>query len=223
MKKRQLDMETFLMSNIFWPYKKEGDRIMNIVQKCILTTVGAATLTMSANADITMNIWDDGVNLYMSATGTYDMTNATSSNSYAGLGANALMWASTEAYGWETWGTDETSQGFVATYTGLLTGGDSSPTATTVSTTNPFFFANLSSEIYFESTASLTGSVDELAIFSGATLASLGMVAGETVIVSWGNGGLDEGGTINVLGAIPAPGALALLGLAGLATRRRRS
>jgi MYXO-CTERM domain-containing protein len=196
---------------------------MNIVQKCILTTIGAAALTMSANADITMNIWDDGVDLYMSATGTYDMTNATTTTTYSGLGTNAVMWAGTELYGWESWGTDSTSQSFVATYTGLLTGGDSSITASSVSTTNPFFFANFIGEIYFESTASLTGSVDELAIFSGETLASLGMVAGETVSVSWGNGGLDEGGTINVLGAIPAPGALALLGLAGIATRRRRS
>jgi hypothetical protein len=221
MKKRQLDMETFLMSYIFWPYKKEGDRIMNIVQKCILTAVGAAALTMSANADITMNIWDDGTDLYMSATGTYDMTNATPSNSYGGLGAEALMWAGTEGYGWET-SYSGSSQGFAATYSGGLTGGDSSYLPSFVSTTNPFFFAGITNEIYFEGTASLIGSVDELAIFSGETLASLGMVAGETVTVSWGNGGLDERATINVLG-IPAPGALALLGLAGLATRRRRS
>jgi MYXO-CTERM domain-containing protein len=196
---------------------------MNIVQKCILTAVGAAALTMSANADITMNIWDDGTDLYMSATGDYDMTNATIATTYTGLGANAAAAAGLGVYGWETWGSDSTSQGFAAVYSGMLSGTVNAYPASSVSTTNPFFFAGSASEIYFESTASLIGSVDELAIFSGFTLASLGMVAGETVIVSWGNGGLDEGGTINVLGAIPAPGALALLGLAGIATRRRRS
>jgi hypothetical protein len=214
-------MEMFLMSYIFWLYKKEGDRIMNIVQKCILTTVGAAALTMSANADITMNIWDDGTDLYMSATGDYDMTNATP-NSSNFLGVNAVMWADTGLFGWESGGTDETSQVFAATYTGSLTATSDLYPADSVSTTNPFFFANLLGQIYFESTASLIGSVDELAIFNGYTLASLGMVSGETISVSWGNGGFNEGATINTL-PIPAPGALALLGLAGIATRRRRS
>ena len=69
-------------------------------------------------------------------------------------------------------------------------------------------------------TAPVFGSVDEFAVFQGVTLASLGMVLGETVTVSWGNGGLNERGTINTL--VPAPGAMALLGVAGFVSRRRR-
>ena len=188
-----------------------------------LAAAAAATLAMTAHADITMNIWDDGTDLYMSATGDYDMSNAVSTTNFTGLGANAVAWASTDLYGWETdLDFTGTSASYEATYSGVFTAtADSALGATSVSTTNPFFFANFSSEIYFTNTAGLTGSVDEWAVFAGETLASLGMVAGETISVSWGNGGINEGGTINT-GPVPAPGALAFFGLAGLAAGRRR-
>ena len=188
--------------------------------KYVLCAAAAAALTMAANADITMNIWDDGTDLYMSATGNYDMTNATVSTSFSGLGANAVVWATTPLFGWET-NLGNLSVGYSAIYSAPLTAsGNSALGASFVTNTNPFFFANFTNEIYFDANAPLTGSVNEFARFDGETLASLGMVVGETTTVSWGNGGVNERGTINTV--VPAPGALALLGIAGLAGRRRR-
>lgn len=192
------------------------------MNKYALTAAAVASLAMTANADITMNIWDDGTDLYMSAVGDYDLSNAVSTSNFSGLGANAVAWASFDLFGWETDLGTGASDSYEAIYSGVFTAtADSALGATSVTNTNPFFFSNFTSEIYFVSGASLTGSVDEFAVFAGETLASLGMVTGETVGVSWGNGGFNEGGTINTI-AIPAPGTLAFLGLAGLAGGRRR-
>lgn len=182
-----------------------------------IVAAAAAALTMTAQADITMNIWDDGTDLYMSATGDYDMTSAVVNPSTFGLGRNATAWGDLGFFGWES-GAGTTT--YNADYTGTFSGGDSS-SATSVMTTNPFWF-NTSGTIVF-SNNNLTGSVDELAIFEGKTFASLGLVVGQTINVSWGGQGLNERATINTV-AVPAPGALALLGLGGLAgTRRRRA
>jgi len=184
---------------------------------CGLAAAAAATLTMAANADITMNIWDDGTDLFMSATGDYDLTRAIAFNT-TNLGANAAVAPTFPLYGWETGAG--TSTGYEAFYVGVLTGTVSVFPATSTTTSNPFFFWNTSNSINFMDTAPVFGSVDEFAVFQGVTLASLGMVLGETVTVSWGNGGLNERGTINTV--IPAPGAMALLGVAGFVSRRRR-
>jgi hypothetical protein len=192
----------------------------------LVTLCAIATLAPTPGyADIVMNIWDDGTNLYMSAAGTYDMTNAASAATFSGLGVNAAVGPTFPLYGWET-DLGGGSLGFAATFSGVLSGAVDVFPATSTTTTTPFFFSSFTNELYFASGASLTGSVNEFAIFNGVTLASLGMVAGQTVTASWGTGGINERGSISTIAAVPEPattlifGSMCLLGLFG--NRRRR-
>lgn len=171
-----------------------------------------------AYSDIVMNIWDDGTNLYMSATGAYDLTNAPVIGSNS-LGANAAVAPTYPIFGWETGPANI----YAAAYSGVLSGTSDAFPASSTSTTNPFVFAESVGGILMG--GGLTGSVNEFATFNGVTLASLGMVAGETVTVSWGDGGVNERGAIKTLATVPEPGSSLIfgsLGLAGLVCKRRR-
>lgn len=179
---------------------------------------------IAANADIIMTITDDGTDLTMIATGTYDNSGLSAIGSTS-LGINAIVGPQQCCYGWET-GVG-TSVNYAASYSGSLTGTSNTfPTSADVITgSNPFFFWHSANRIAFQSSAPLIGSVDESATWYGVTLASLGMVAGESITVSWGN----NTGIIQTFAAqsVPEPGTLALLGIGlfgmGLARRRRRA
>lgn len=189
------------------------------MKKAILVAAAAAALTAGASAQITINVWDDGTDLFMGATGNYDMSNQAVNTRFSGLGLNATMWPATNLHGWET-NLGNGSIGYDMVQNGTLTGANGPSGANFVSNSNPFFiFGNT---IHFDVNAPVVGSVNELARFDGVTLASLGMILGESASFSWGNGGAAEGGTLNAV-LIPAPASVALLGLGGLvATRRRR-
>jgi hypothetical protein len=186
------------------------------MRRFVLASALFAVLSLTSAvsyADITMNIWDDGTDLFMTATGAYDLTNSSPSGFNNSLGFNAAIATNSAFLGWETGGG--TTLGYPATYTGSLTGPTSNVFgATSTTTTNPFFFWGVLDTIQTNSSNPLVGSVNETAVFSGFTLASLGMVAGETVTVSWGTGGVDERGSINTLASsVPEPSSALLLGL----------
>lgn len=170
---------------------------------------------------VIINISDDGTNLTMSATGDYDLTNATPNPSgTSGLSAAIIIPGSTGLYGWNTGGQIPL---YLATFSGTLSGNRVNFSSS--STTNPFFFSGMQQSAAF--TGGLTGSVNESATLFNNTLADFGFVAGQSISVSWGNGGVNERGTVNVLSnAVPEPSTFTLLGLAGagglLALRLRR-
>ncbi len=173
---------------------------------------------MAANADIIMTITDDGTDLTMTATGTYDNTGLPAGFSVS-LGTTAIVGPNQCCYGWET---GVTAQNYSATYSGSLTGTSNALAADLVSTMNPFFFWHASNRIVFKQGAALVGSVNESATWFGVTLASLGMVAGESIQVTWGgNTAIIQTFAISV----PEPGTIALLGIGllsmGIARRRK--
>lgn len=171
-------------------------------------------------SDIVMNIWDDGTNLYMQATGSYDFSNVTP-NSGAGLGANAKIGAN-QFYGWEA-ELGSGTESYTIAYIGALTGTGTISPATTVTNSTPFFFFQNTSSIVLPTGTPNVGTVNESAVFNGTTLAGLGMLPGETVTVSWGTGGANEGGSINTFAPVPEPSTAILgIGVAGLLITRRR-
>lgn len=135
------------------------------------------------------------------------------------LGANAGVGPTfNQVFGWET---GPNSLRYAVNVSGTLTGTASAFPATSTSASLPFFFRLLNgSQLALPAGSSPVGTVDNTAFFAGHTLASLGMVAGESVTITW-NGGSAVIQTFPV----PEPGSalLMLLG-AGSATvvRRRR-
>lgn len=190
---------------------------MNRTKSTCLALIAVLLSPMVANGDIIMTITDDGTDLTMLATGTYDNVGlAVVGTTF--LGVSAIVGPDQCCYGWET-GQDN-SVNYAASYSGSLTGTANALFADVVSTTNPFWFWHLAGRITFQSGAPLVGSVNESATFFGTTLASLGMVAGESIQVSWG----DNIATIQTFAAVPEPGTLALLGIGlfGMGLSRRK-
>ncbi len=194
------------------------------VTKTIITClvlISVLLTPVAANADIIMIITDNGADLTMTATGTYDNTGLEVLDTIS-LGANAVVAPTICCYGWETSGGNIYSTGMG--YSGALTGTNDAFPADLVSTTNPFFFWSNNNAIVFGIDTPLSGSVNESATFFGVTLASLGMVAGESITASWGN----NNAIIRTVAATPIaePGTLALVGVGllgmGLARRRKK-
>lgn len=171
------------------------------------------------NAAILMTITDNGTDLTMTATGTYDFSSMTPNfDGGSALGANAMVGPSVSGvYGWETGAGQNV---FTVSYSGVLIGSSFAFPADSTSVTIPFYFVVSNSEIRFSSTTPLVGSVNESAIFSGTTVAGLGMVAGESVTITWAG----DSATIQTL-SIPEPSSTLTYGVAALgflAVHRRR-
>ena len=183
----------------------------------ILFTFGS--LAGGANAAILVTISDDGTDLTMTATGSYDFSGVTN---YVGGELPVIAAVAPQAaggiYGWYT---TNATRNYIVNYSGSLTGSSGVFSPDSVTTTNPFYFSTDASTISFMDDAFTRGSVNETAVFNGVTLASLGMVAGESVIVTWG----DDSATIQTIQTIPEPSSTLLLGLGalGILARRKRT
>lgn len=182
------------------------------------TLITFGSLAGGASAAIVVNITDNGVNLTMTATGTYDFSSLTP-NSGSGLGANAGVGPAIDSggYGWEASGV-----GYILSpFSGTLTGLSNAFPASFVSTTNPFWINVATSSISFGAGTLAVGSVNESATFNGATLASLGMISGQSISATWTGG---DSITIQT-SAVPEPSSALLFGFAalGFAARRRRT
>ena len=194
---------------------------MNFTLKSMCALAAAlisfGSLVGGVNAAIVISITDDGTNLTMTATGTYDFSLLTSTSGSI-LGANAAVapTISSGGYGWEANGVRYT----LLPFSGILTGTVNAYPATLVTTTNPFWIDVRNSQISFRTGTLAVGSVNESAIFNGVTLASLGMVPGESISATW-NGG--DSITIQTF-PVPEPSSALLFGFAaiGFAARRRR-
>jgi hypothetical protein len=189
-----------------------------------IPTLAASLITFiwfsgGANAVIIMTITDDGTDLTMTATGNYDFSLVAQDPDDGALGTNAAVAPGffSGIYGWET-GTPQNT--FTVAYSGTLTGTSNAFPADSISISNPFFFDLGDSNISFNDSAPIVGTVNNTAIFFNKTLASLGMVAGESVTVTWAGGS-----AIIQTSVIPEPSSTLLLGLSalGLAARRKRS
>lgn len=188
---------------------------VNATLAATLITFGA--LVGGANAAIVMTITDDGTDLTMTATGSYDFSAVGDNGTDKVFGVNAGVTPTLGGYGWET---TANTLSLTVSYSGSLTGSSNAFPATSVTTTNPFYFDTGGSVIRFAAGAPLTGTVNETAIFAGVTLASLGMVAGESVSVTW----TGDSATIQTTTPVPEPSSSLLFGLGalGLVVRRRR-
>jgi hypothetical protein len=168
-----------------------------------------------------VTISEDGENLVMTASGSFDLSNVSPNSFDRGLGTNAAIAPTYHAYGWET--GEGSSDHYNVTFSGLLTGSVSAFPAQLVTTTVPFWFDLDQGQLVF-SDAVVSGFVNEMAVFENTSLSDLGMIAGEAVSASWGLGTQDEQITIRVFAQIPEPSITLLLvsGILGLVVRRHR-
>lgn len=195
-------------------------KVVIIMKKILVTFVILVITSFSTQASIIMSIWDDGNDLFMQATGTYDNTGLDFAT-IGGLGANAAVAGSICCFGWET---GSFSSAFNAVYSDAITASESVFPATTVATSNPFIFVPLTNEVVFEQNAPVSGSVDEFASFAGVTVASLGMVAGESTTITWGTntGMIEILGEVETSQPVPAPHSIALIALGLFGIRKLR-
>jgi hypothetical protein len=193
----------------------------------IFTLFAIGSVVEEANASIIMTITDDGTNLTMRATGSYDFSSATPAPLVEDLGENAVVAPPMGLYGWESMDINADPivlhQLFEVNFPGTLSGTGVAANANLVSTSSPFFFlfADLETNpdfpiqysfVALDGSAPLVGVVDESATFFNTTLASLGMVEGESLTVTWQG----DSATIQTY-AIPEPAsALMLLFGAGI-------
>jgi len=181
-------------------------------------------LVSSARGSIMMSIFDDGTNLTMTATGTYDLSGVAPVASFESDFNSAFVtpYFFGGLYGWSVGNNVLSYQvSFSASFT--AGGALSTPPPTSLSTNTPFYFQYLSAGalsgpvIRFAQGTPNIGSVNETAFFANTTLADIGMVAGETVTVSWAG----DSATIQTIG-VPEPSTvlLAAAGVVALAVAR---
>jgi len=175
--------------------------------------VAALFTAGAASAEVTVNIWDDGTDLYMSASGDYDFSGATEQTTFSGMGLPAVCWPTfipgnpcgPGLFGWET-DLGNASVGYVASFDAPLTATlDSPPEIFVDGGANPIMIVQFNCEVYRSTDSPVAGTTESLAIFGGATVASMGMVIGETQTCTWGGGGANEVLTINVIEGEPTP------------------
>lgn len=193
------------------------------MKKFLRTALLLSSITFcsqSANSSIILSITDDGTDLTMRATGTYDFSQA-DRNAYdtSTLIPNAAIQPPFGIYGWKITSDASDSEWIRITGKNEIFYGDGIWQADTVSTNTPFWFSfpNGTGRLYIQKTAPDIGSVDEMAVFQGVTLESCGMRSNETMTISW------TGDSMTVTTAIPEPSTLALLGGGSLAIYLVRS
>lgn len=184
----------------------------------------------TAQALIIISITDDGSDLTMTATGSYDFTGTASAAApdYVPEGAYLAPQSGVEIYGWSGGlGAVAPATIFPVVKSGILTSDPGAITTTDIETTFPMIFLLNAASNYVQvvDTAPLSGTVNESALFSGETLASLGMVAGQSITVTWDGDNLDPTMRMAIIqtSPIPEPTSAVLLGslALGLLARRR--
>jgi len=180
------------------------------------------SISGTAKGGIVMTLTDDGTNLTMRATGTYDVSSLTATADID-LIVNAAFAPPLDGglYGWAVGGPTDR---YAISFDGALTGLVGALPATSVSTNTPFIFVGNS--ILFATGTSSTGTVDETAVFAGVSFADFGMLSGETITATWGDGDVGETATISTVTAtaVPEPSSLLMfgIGVAALSVQRRR-
>ena len=188
------------------------------------TLITFGPLAGEVDAAIIMTLTDDGTDLTMRATGTYDLSGATVSTlfetDYGPAFASAFEFGG--IYGW---GVGNNVLSYEVGFSGSFTANNtaSTPAPTSVSTTVPFYFQTITFDdevIRFAVGTPSSGTVNETAVWENTTLADLGMVPGETITVSWAG----DSATIQTI-AVPEPSASLLLGIGvfSIAALRRRT
>lgn len=173
-----------------------------VIKRFILSLLAIGLLTSAAKGDMILTLSDDGFNLTMTLTGDYDFSDLTPA-SESGLGFPALIVPSAGIFGWET----GDAPGYTVTYSGSLSGTGVAFDPTSSSVTTPMWFYTSQSTIYLSSAFPTVGTVNNTAVFSGVTLASLGMIAGQTMTATWQGGSA----TISTIQAVPEPSTWALV------------
>ena len=189
---------------------------MKIYVWSILLASMLGVLSQQADASIAVTISDDGTDLTMRATGSYDFSQATRDSAPSHLDFNATVTPEYSIYGWQATGNYTTLNTINISVSSPLTGTGSVWPADEVSTSTPFWIDTLGNDLYIAKTTANQGTVDETAVFYGTTLADLGMVAGETMTLSW------VGDSMTVT-TIPEPatfGFIGIFGIGALAVRR---
>lgn len=180
------------------------------------------SLSQSANSEIVMHISDDGTDLTMTATGSFNFFGMIS---LAGtdIGSPAVV-SPIDNGGTFGWSTGSPSSAYDVAFNGSLTGASNAIAPTSTSTTIPFFIRFDTGKIHFANSQDPSGVVDETATFEGVTLASLGMVSGESVEVFLGGAkGGDQAPIATITtSSVPEPSSVMLFGIAGLVAWRRR-
>jgi hypothetical protein len=196
----------------------------NKVAAFAIALITFGPLAGKVDAAIILTLTDDGTDLTMRATGTYDLSGAEVSTRFEPDFPSAF--ASPFSYGGiYGWGVGQNVLSYKVDSVGSFTdnsGGATVPLPTSVSTTMPFYFQTLSPDgavIRFAVGMPNSGTVNETAVWENTTLADLGMVPGETITVSWSG----DGATIQTV-AVPEPSTSLLLGifLLSIAALRRR-
>ena len=200
-------------------------QIIILLRTIVALLVASGSLIGEAHASIIMSLTDDGTDLTMRATGTYDLSGAQVSTRFEPDFPSAF--ASPFSYGGiYGWGVGQDVLSYKVNSAGSFTdnsGGLTVPDPTSVSTSMPFYFQTMSPDgavIRFALGTPNSGTVNETAIWEDTTLADLGMVPGETITVSWSGDSV----TIQTI-AIPEPNSVALLIIGGVGvfyTRRRK-
>ncbi len=186
----------------------------------LLSVAIAFSFAASANADFVVRITDDGTDMTLRATGSYDFSALTPSNANTFVGAPAIVQPNDDILGLNIGFDFGPADVYEVSYDGILSGGGSRFT-NNVTTTNPFFLTNgpLGNSVFLQEGAPSIGTFNETAVFEGTTLADLGMVVGETVTITWEG---DSGIITTAVVPEPSSAIIGFIGLVGLIGRRRR-
>ncbi|MDA7861978.1 PEP-CTERM sorting domain-containing protein [Akkermansiaceae bacterium] len=198
---------------------------IKLIRTLFISLLAIGSLAVKAEAAIIMTLTDNGTDLTMRATGTYDLSGTEVSTRFEPdyPSAFASPFSLEGIYGW---GVGQDVLSYRVDSTGAFTdnsGGATVPLPTSVSTTMPFYFQTQSADgavIRFAVGTPNNGTVNETAVWENTTLDDLGMVPGETITVSWPG----DSATIQTV-AVPEPSAALLLGIGALsiAAHRRRN
>ncbi|GHC04185.1 PEP-CTERM sorting domain-containing protein [Cerasicoccus arenae] len=177
-----------------------------------LLLLAFAITSNNAMAVLVINITDNGTNLTMTATGSYDFS-ALSPGSGVGLGNNAVVMpvGGGGAYGWKTPGPN--ADGYPITFDNTFAGITGAITPDFFSISHPFFVSLDNNVISIPNgSPQIASGINNIAVFNGYTLSSMGITPG-VINVSWAGDS-----AIITASAAPIPEPSTYIALAGFAT-----